>query len=522
LVEFLDTQYFSTNTVDLVPIRFNQATEVAEDLGKIFAPGDQAAGVRIVAIERLNSILVITRSAEVFQEVNKWIVKLDSPSATSNMKTSVYQVENNTAVQIAQILAELYQDGFGLPSTQTGDTGERTGSQSSGLDQTNRVPTREPGFVSGSQFDQRGYGQSGFGGSAFGGASGGAMGMRQLGPALSSSSQSQIRGIVAGNVKIVVNEFNNSLIIQGTEADIQFILDTVRQLDTLPRQVVIEAQIYSVELRDELSFGVAAFLQESGAGDIGDGTTGSVGPATTAQVGTDPAGQLTVITRAVIGAERELQAILNALRAKTNVEIVEAPRVLAMDGTPASINIGAEVPVTSASFGNPLQSGTTSFVNSIQFRPTGTTLMIVPRISASGIVTMDLVLEISSATGPALTPTINRNYIQSSFIVGDGQTVGIAGLISDSYNLSRNRVPLLGDIPILGALFGQTSRDERRAELIIFITPRVIRNLPTATEMTLDFKRALRDSYEFINTQQEKEAALVEERRQKELEEVEP
>ncbi len=172
------------------------------------------------------------------------------------------------------------------------------------------------------------------------------------------------------------------------------------------------------------------------------------------------------------------------------------------------------MPVTTASFGDPLLAGSaTNFVNSIQYRPTGVTLLIMPRISASGIVTMDLAIEVSSSTGQALTPTINRNFITTSLIVRDGQTVAIAGIISDSFNESRNRVPVLGSIPILGALFGTTSRDKRRSELVFFITPHVIRNLPTATELTLDFRRALRNAYEFIDSQEREESELIRERR---------
>ena len=503
LVEMLDTRYFNLNAVDLIPIRYNQAVDVAEDLGKIFAPGEEAAGVRIVAIERLNSILVVTKSPDVFQEVSKWIVKLDTPSSTSNMKTYVYQVENNTAVQIAQILAELYQDGSGLPSSVTGE-GTEGGQQQGRLGQdargaSQRSAFRQDGFVDDTRMDTRGVG--------------GNLAMRELGPALSKDSRSQIRAIAAGNVRIVVNEFNNSLIIQGTEADIQFILETVEQLDTLPRQVVIEARIYAVELRDELSFGVSAFLQARGT-QTGPATIGSISAPSEGTSG----GILSLTTRAIIGQDREVVAILNALRSKTNVEILDAPTVMALDGTPASINVGAEVPVTTASYGNPLQSGTTNFINTIQFRPTGTTLLIVPRISASGIVTMDVVIEVSNATGPSLTPTINRTYSQSSFIVRDGQTIGIAGLMSDSYSLGKSRVPVIGDIPIIGALFGTTERSVSRRELVIFITPQVIRSLPTAAELTLEFRRALRHAYDFISAQEEIDRMTIEKNRQKELE----
>jgi general secretion pathway protein D len=331
------------------------------------------------------------------------------------------------------------------------------------------------------------------------------------------SSGAGTRAVIAGNVKIIVNEFNNSLIIQATQADYDFLLDTIKQLDILPRQVLIEARIYSVELRDDLSFGVASFLQAKGGN-----AKEARGPATAGQI-TAPSqgssgGALSMGTRTLIGTSRELEAIISALRSKTNVEIVEAPRLLTMDGMQANFNVGAEVPVTTASFGDPLRSGTaTSFVNSIQFRPTGTTLLIVPRISASGIVTMDLAIEVSSATGAALTPTINRNYVETSLIVRDGQTVAIAGIISDHYNTGQNRVPILGDIPIVGALFGQTTRDKRRAELIFLITPHVIPNLPTAAELTVEFKRAMRKAFDIIREREAQEEDLVRRRRNQDL-----
>ena len=477
LVELLDTDYFDRTTVDLIPIRYNLATVIATDLAQIFSPSGAAAGVRIVAIERLNSLLVVTRSASVFQEVQRWVEKLDATITSTNVKTFVYQVENNTAGNIADILSQLYQDGMGLSSAQ--------GQPQEGRPVQPVAPQREP-LVS----------------QPFRGSS--------LGPTLQGrpiSRQPGIQAVVGTNLKIIVNEFNNSLIIQATEADYQFLLQTIKLLDVLPRQVLIEAKLYSVELQDDLSFGVAAFLEERGTG---------LGPATIGQI--SPGGALSVATRAFIGSSRQLEDTINALRNRTNVELLEAPRLLAIDGAEAQINIGAEVPVTTASFGDPLQAGTqTNFVNSIQFRPTGVTMLIFPRISASGVVAMDIAIEVSSASGAALTPTINTNSITTSLMVRDGQTVALAGIISDQTSLSRARVPLLGDIPILGALFGQTTRTRRRAELIFFITPHVIHNLPTATELTLDFKRALQKAYDFVEKTETEERDLIQKRRDQEL-----
>ena len=129
---------------------------------------------------------------------------------------------------------------------------------------------------------------------------------------------------------------------------------------------------------------------------------------------------------------------------------------------------------------------------------------------------MDLVMEVSNATGTALTPTINRNYIQTSLIVGDGQTIGLGGIISDTENNSQSRVPLLGDIPILGALFGKTEKDKRRFEMVIFITPRVIRSLPSAAELTLEFKRSLKLAYPFIDRKNQENQDLIDRRIQEE------
>ena len=496
IIRLLDTEYFDVNTVDLVPVRYHQAVDVAEDLAQIFAPGEKAGGVRIVAIERLNSILVVTHAPEVFAKVLGWIDRLDAPSGGSSIRTFVYEVQNSTAANIAEILSQLYSDGAGLPSGGGGTEEEQEENRQQARQRRERQ-REEAGFLP----ESRGR----FGSGVSGGL--------PLGPALGGrAAASGVRAaVITGDVKIIVNEFNNSLIIQGTEADYQFLRQTIELLDILPRQVLIEAKIYAVELRNDLSYGLSWFLQDR-LPDLGHPTTGSI-----TRVGEEGGGGLSAATRIFIGAGRQLDIVVDALRTRTNVELLEAPTLLVVDGTEAQINVGAEVPVTTASFGDPLRSGSsTSFVNSISFRPTGTTLLILPRISASGIVTMDLAIEVSSATGPALTPTINRNFVRTSMIVRDGQTVGIAGIISDSYDFSTDRMPILGDIPYVGALFGQTTKNRRRFELLFLITPHVIRNLPTAAELTVEFRRGLVNAYGFIERKEMEERELKERRRQEE------
>jgi len=503
IITALDTNYFDINTVDLINIRYNKASDIVKDLTKVFSGGNDAAalGMSLVPIDRLNSVLVIAHSTTVMEEVRSWIERLDSPSGGQNFQTFIYEVQNSTAANIAEIVSLLYSDGMGFPSTNTAEAGQAgtaaggaAPGQAGSSQQAQAQQQRQSIRPQESQGGRRDPSRSGLSPS---------LGGRKITEQTSASSS-----LLGSNVKVVVNEFNNSLVIQASEADYRYLRRTIEQLDTLPRQVLIEAKIYSVELRDELSFGVAAFLelceQKAAA------TTASISPGSS----TTPAGILAA-TAFRIGQARQIDAVITALRSKTNVKILQAPKILTMDGQQATLNVGAEVPVTTSSFGDPVQSGSAgAFLNQIQFRQTGTTLLISPRISATGIVTMDIAVEVSSPVGAGLTPTINRNFVETSLIVQDGQSIAIAGIISDEHNLDRRRVPLLGDIPILGALFGATSRTIRRTELIILITPKVMRDIPTALEVTDWFRRSLKNSYDFMREKDE-EARRLDERRQR-------
>lgn len=505
IITALDTNYFDINTVDLINIRYNKASDIVKDLTKVFSGGNDAAalGMSLVPIDRLNSVLVIAHSTTVMAEVRSWIERLDSPSGGQNFQTFIYEVQNSTAANIAEIVSLLYSDGMGFPSTNVADGGQ-TGTAAGGgaagqgsSQQAQAQQQRQSIRPQESQGARRDPTRSGLGPS---------LGGRKISEQTSASSS-----LLGTNVKVVVNEFNNSLVIQASEADYRYLRRTIEQLDTLPRQVLIEAKIYSVELRDELSFGVAAFLelreQKAAA------TTASISPGSS----TTPAG-IAAATAFRIGQARQIDAVITALRSKTNVKILQAPKILTMDGQQATLNVGAEVPVTTSSFGDPVQSGSAgAFLNQIQFRQTGTTLLISPRISATGIVTMDIAVEVSSPVGAGLTPTINRNFVETSLIVQDGQSIAIAGIISDEHNLDRKRVPLLGDVPILGALFGATSRTVRRSELVILITPKVMRDIPTALEVTDWFRRSLKNSYDLMREKDEEARRLNERRQRQEL-----
>jgi general secretion pathway protein D len=513
IIRMLDNSYLDPNLVDLIKIKNNASADVAEDLKKIFGSGtkDSATGISFVSLDRLNAIFVLATSKRGLEEIRHWISQLDAESGR-NIQTYVYVVENSTASQIAMMLAALY-GGEELSSSTSGTTGTDTGSGaiggsrssqmgSMGSSTTSRGRTSTMGssgnlssqsYNQGNQVYNPGVGSgSGFWNNGIFG------GNQRLGPQLnvSRSITSQILrgGEFTGlqdTVRLVVDDVNNSIIIQSTAADYAYILETIKKMDVLPRQAIIDARIYEVDLNDDLRFGVNYYLQARG--DTSKGTTMTLGSL--------QSGLLSASTFAFVGDSRQLIMNLEALRNKTKVKVLEAPSILALDGMQASINVGAEYPYPGGSY----ISSVGGSASDIQYRETGVTLLVLPRISASGSVTMDITQEVSSAGASVSVgtnesaPTFPKALVTTTCYVKDGETVAIAGLIRDSNSTGRRGIPLLSDIPIFGSLFGVTTRGANRTELIVLITPRVLRSHDDLKDMTQELKDSLRNVRKLVD-----------------------
>jgi general secretion pathway protein D len=517
IIHMLDNSYLDPDLVELVKINNNASADVVDDLKKMFGSGtkDSTTGVSFVSLDRLNVIFVMASSKRALEEVKKWIKELDSSSA-KNIQTYVYVVENSTASNIAMMLSALYGgEGSSTGGTAAGGTGtggnsaSRQGSQGTGTGTGGNTGSAGGGstpFSGQSSYQSAGqynssYGNSGFGsgtfGSGYGSGSGGygssSFGAgRQLGPQLNTartvSSQVLRGGQLTGlqdTVRMVVDDINNSLYIQATPADYAYISETIRKMDVMPRQALIDARIFEVDLTDNLNFGINATLAAKGTDSL---TTGELSAG----------GLLSAQTFIPIGNAREIMAALQALRVKTKVKILEAPSVLALDGQQAQIMVGSEIPYPGTSF-TPSVGGSTT---SVQYRDTGISLIVVPRISASGSVTMDLVQEVSApganvTVGDGTATSFSKTSVSTTLTVKDGETVAIAGLIRDGSDSARSGIPFLSQIPLLGSLFGQTNRNSHRNELIILITPHVIRTPEKLQEMTQELKDSLRNVRQF-------------------------
>ena len=526
IIRMLDNNFLDPDLVELVKINHNSSSDIVDDLKKIFGSGakDSPTGVSFVSLDRLNVIFVIASSKRGLTEIKGWIEKLDASSG-KKVQTFIYVVQNSTASNIAMLLSALYggDENTGTGQEAAGTTGAGGVGPAAGVGGRSQARGGQGGALGGqgsytSPFsNQSAFGNSLYNTGAYGGGlmGGGAIGSGQmLGPQLNVTRQITSQVLRGGEftglqdtVRMVVDDINNSLIIQAAPGDYEMIAETIKKMDVLPRQALIDARVFEVDLTDNLSFGVAAALQEAGAtGKSADHSTGA---------SLNNAGSLVANTFAFVGNSRELLLKLNALRLKTKVKILEAPSVLALDGTAASITVGAEIPYPAGGF-----TSTGGSTTQVQYRKTGVTLLVLPRISASGSVTLDITHEVSSpgavvpvGSGENAT-SFNLTTVTNTFSVRDGETVAIAGLIRESKDFSRSGIPFLSEIPVLGALFGQTTRNGNRTELIILITPHVIKTVEKSQEMTQELKDSLRHVRTMADEHEKERMRDVEEARE--------
>jgi len=278
-------------------------------------------------------------------------------------------------------------------------------------------------------------------------------------------------------VRIAADAVNNALLIYSNLENYRIIESTLRQLDRPQLQVAIDATIAEVTLNDQLSYGVQFFLQSKNLGlkpDTGSASNNPIAGATTA-----------VLSRVLpgfnflVGSEANPQAILDALHTVTTVKVLSNPSIVVVDNQPATLLVGDQIPVTTQTAVSVITPGA-PIVNNIDYRNTGVILRVIPRINANGNVLLNVEQEISNVADNAnaltLTPTVSQRVVQSSIAVTSGQTVLLAGLISETKNSKALGIPGLDQIPGLGILFSQNNNTIERSEIIIFIRPQIIRN----------------------------------------------
>jgi general secretion pathway protein D len=520
LIDLFDSDTFANQRVRLFELKNARPSDMQKDLQNILQSisGDtKTSAVKFLAVDKINTLIAVASNPGVFDTVAEWIQKLDVPVtiAAGAVDNYVYHVRYQRAECLAFALNAVFGNPGGYGGYGGGYGGYGGGSPYGGYGQganpygygglgggygyggvtpimggygggygsgTYGAPNSfTAGFgglgacggSSGIPGGGGGYGGGGFGYPAFGGFSAqtpvggtpGAIGSAPVGSAPSAA--------VAGATplqpeippRIVANPLDNSLIIQADAQRYQSILKLLKELDIPPRQILLEAKIYSIDLTDQFASGVnAAYGRRNGK------------DTTLLTELTD--GLMTASVGAVFGNGKQLLIFLQAQENVNHVHILSEPSLIATDSIPASINVGTQVPVSTGSTTLPT-SGGVSVTQSIAGVSTGITLQVNARVAPSGTVTLLVNQQVSnpqpSSTNP-LNPSFSQQVVQTQITTQDGDTIAIGGVIGETVTSGTNGIPLLSKIPYIGGLFGNHNYSHERTELILFMTPHVIRD----------------------------------------------
>jgi general secretion pathway protein D len=292
----------------------------------------------------------------------------------------------------------------------------------------------------------------------------------------------------ARSPRVVPNLTDNSLLILATPEEYDSILRLLRELDIPPRQVLIEAKIFELQLTGTLSWGLDWFLKNRNASGA------SSSHSLTAEF---TRSSLNLSSGWLLRQSKELLAALSTSELATRTRVISTPSVLATDSIPASINVGVEVPMLTAQAVTGVQQGGSSlFANTITNRKTGVNLSITANVNPSGVVTLVINQEVSSPGPPPVggiqSPSFSNRNVTTQVTVQDGDTIAIGGIISESNSQSSGGVPFLHRIPVLGAAFGNKSFSRERTELLVFITPRVVYDTNEVTDASDELVQQMR------------------------------
>jgi general secretion pathway protein D len=471
--------------------------------------------LRIMPIERLNSILVITPRAAYLEEARRWIAKLDQPgSGGAQPQLNIYHVQNGNAKHLAGVLSGIFGGPGGGSSTNSGvapGLGTSMGNSGFGNSGFGNSGFGNSGFGS-SGFGNSGFGNSGFGNSGFGNSGFGNSGFGSSGLGSSGFGNNQQRlgqtgvggqggGTASiGNIRVMADELNNSVLVWGTPAEFERIEVTLKKLDLPPTQVLIEASIVEVTLNDGLQFG----LQWSFNGGLHNSNADGTGTLRTADSTTSDLGEALGMgfNYTVRSSASRVRATLNALSTKTNVKVVASPSLMVLDNHTAAIAVGTQQPYRSGETSTSATVGTTT-TNSYQYKDTGVNLQVTPSVNAGNLVTMTVnqqVIDVGSEDKITKQTAFLQRQLSSRVSVRSGESIVMGGLIQETNTNSRNGVPFLHDLPVVGNLFGSTSNSGRRTELLVIITPRVVRSDVDIRSVSDDLRDQMRALVPLLKT----------------------
>lgn len=471
-----DADWMRGQSVGIFPVRNSSPEPLISEIEKIMDSGEGGMSqnvVKLQAISRLNSILVVSQKPEYLKRAGTWIARLDRAD-TEGVNLKAYPLRYGNAKQVTGLLNEMLVGPSGGPALDSASNqispgaGVAVSSSGGPLAALSALPQGAPGGPGGA-------------------GAGGPLAVRGAPPPGADQAGLAPGGIFGGprptggggggvlpNVRITADVTNNAVLVYANQDSQRIVEQTIRQIDRPQRQIAIEATIAEVTLNNNLNYGVQFFLASKDVGLKPD--SGSLLNTVSS------AASSALISRALpgfnflIGSENTPRVILDALNGVTDVKVLSNPSLVVLDNQPATLQVGDQIPFSTGTA--TVLTSSNTVVNTIDYRNTGIILRVLPRANASGNVVLDIEQEISNVASPAptLTPTVSQRRVKSSISVASGQTVLLAGLISETENKQRQGIPVLDQLPGVGDAFAHQYKTRARTELILFIRPTVIRD----------------------------------------------
>lgn len=428
LIKAIDIDLFTQVKFKMFILQYIKVDEVYSVLKQIFKEGPKPEirpVITFIPFKSMNALLVLTIKEDLLNQVEGWIKELDVKPEEAAMHVYVYPIENGDAEEIANLLKQLF----------------------------GKKVEKRPGKV--------------------------------IVPAKKAAPTAPTEELIA-EVKIIPDKINNFLIIKATPPDYHIIERVIKELDIIPRQVSIETVLAEITLTKSIAYGVEWFIKHRGQKYIGNVSL-SEGVRFSMPEGVAAEGLPTGFSYSLFTTPGQLRALISTLASISEVNILSTPLILVTDNTESSIKVGEEWPYTKET----TVTTTGVPITSVEYREVGILLTVKPHISSTGLVKMELTQEISSvlpeAEGVGGNPAFMKREAKTSLVVQNGQTVVLGGLFKTEKTRTTSGIPLLKDIPLLGFLFGKKSWETTKTELLIALTPHVIRTREEAEAVHKEF-----------------------------------
>ncbi len=514
LIHAFDIDALAGQSYALLPVDSGSAKDIATSLQEALKGrgGALSQVVRVVPMARVDAVLVIANAPQYVNDARRLFGLIEQVRRTTVRSWHVYYLQNSHANDAAYVLQQAFTPNDvtaqPTPALQPAQGGQQGigGSSGGGLGTGSGLGSTGGLGSSGGLGSTGGLGSSGGIGSTGGLGSAGGLGTGQGGtsttgsasggqaaganPLLGGLGGGEGGGAEAHTMRIIPNPQNNALLVYATAQENDTIGQMLHKIDILPLQVRIDAVIAEVTLDDALQYGTQFFFKSGGINGVLSTASQSItGSLASAAFNTTLPGFVIGSASGNGGAP----FAINALQAVTTVHVLSSPELLVLDNQTAQLQVGQLVPVQTGQQTSSL--GTGSVFNQDTYLPTGVILQVTPRVNDGGLVTLDVSQQVSSVASPAsntiTNPTFNNQSVVSRIVVQDGQTAGLAGLITDQSSRANSGIPWLKDIPILGLLAGNQTNNRMRTELLILITPHVEHDQRDARALTEDLRDSL-------------------------------